>query len=131
MVGGGAFDSQALSLARAHPDQIDSPDTFTLVDDCFRFVTGFFDVITQSSVHIFRSALALAPKTSVVRKLHGRDPHPFARVVRGVPDSWDWSTASAKCRSPIETITWSPCSRLIGITCMDSTTEILDALTLE
>ena len=94
-------------------------------------MTEYFDVIAQSSTGIFHSALALAPETSIIRKLYGRDPHLFTRVVRGIPDAWDWRMASAKCPSPIETVTWSPCGRLIAITCTDSTTQILDGLTLE
>ena len=52
------FGLQVQYLARAHPDQTDSPDTLALVDDCFRFVTGFFDVTVQLSTVISRSALA-------------------------------------------------------------------------
>jgi len=82
-------------------------------------------------MYIFHSTLALAPKTSIVRKLHGHDSCPFANIVLGVPDSWDSSIASAKPLSLIQAIAWSPCSQLIAITCEDSTTEVLDATTLE
>ena len=83
-------------------------------------------------MHIFHSALGLAPKLSITRKLHGRDFHPLANIVRGTPDSWASSIASARCLSPIEAIAWSPCSRFVAITFVDkSAIEILDPVTLE
>jgi len=94
-------------------------------------VTGFFDVINGSSTHISHSALALAPHTSIVRKLYEQDSHHFTRVVRGVPNSWDSSIASTKCPSGIGAVTWSHCGRLIAITWADSTIEVLDPVTLE
>ena len=94
-------------------------------------MTRFFGVIAESSTHIFHSALALAPRTSIVRRLHGRDSSPFVNVVQGIPDSWDSDVASTSRLSTIEAIAWSPCGRLIAITCVDSTTEILHAVTLE
>ena len=47
-----------------------SVDTSLLdtANDCLRFVTEFFEVISQSASHIYHSALPLAPRSSTVRK---------------------------------------------------------------
>jgi len=55
--------------------------TLDLTNDCFRFVTGFFDVISLSAPHIYHSALLLSPKKSIVQKLYGPQVNPLARVV--------------------------------------------------
>ena len=108
-----------------------SPDILALVHDCFRFVAGFSDLITKSSMHIFPSALSLAPKTSIVRKLYGQESHPFVSIVQGIPNFWDSSVASATRRLPIEAVAWSPCGQRIAVAWADSIVEILDSLTLE
>ncbi|KAF9644482.1 hypothetical protein BDM02DRAFT_3150283, partial [Thelephora ganbajun] len=53
--------------------RLEAPPTVELANDCFRFVTGFFEVIEESAPHIYHSALPLSPQTSIVRKLYG--PH--------------------------------------------------------
>jgi len=94
-------------------------------------VTGFFDVITQSSTHIFHSALPLAPRESIVRHLYNLHSSPLVRVVQGMPNSWDSTIANMRWPSGIDAITWSPSSQHIAIAGVDSTVEILDSSTLE
>jgi len=103
-----------------------------LTNDCFRFVTGLFEVISTSAPHIYHSALPLSPKTSIVQKLYGSYSHPLARVVQGAPTSWDPSIANTRLPSDIVAAIWSPCSRFIA-TARESSGEIaiLDAVTLE
>ncbi|KAF8488885.1 hypothetical protein F5888DRAFT_1809332 [Russula emetica] len=43
--------------------------TLDLVNDYFRFVTGFFEIISTSAPHIYHSALPQSPRTSIVRRL--------------------------------------------------------------
>ena len=106
--------------------------TLDLTNDCFRFVTGFFEVISTSAPHIYHSALLLSPKTSIVQKLHGSLAHPLARVVQGAPTSWNPSIANIRFPNNIYTATWSPCSKFIAIAMeFSSEVAILDAVTLE
>ena len=103
-----------------------------LTNDCFRFVTGSFEVISLSASHIYHSALPLSPKISIVRKLYEPQAKPLARVVHGLPDSWDPSITNTKLPDGIATVTWSPCSQFIAITQeLSSKIVILDAVTLE
>ncbi|KAF9778414.1 hypothetical protein BJ322DRAFT_974668, partial [Thelephora terrestris] len=39
-----------------------------LVNDCFKFVTTFFEVISESAPHVYHSALPLSPHTSIVQE---------------------------------------------------------------
>ena len=106
--------------------------TLDLTNDCFRFVTGFFGVISTSAPHIYHSALLLSPKKSIVHKLYGPQVNPLTRVIQGVPTLWDPSIANTRFSSGIHAVAWSPCSRLIAIACNQSCdVAILDAVTLE
>ena len=107
--------------------------TLDLVNDCFRFVTGFFEIISTSAPHIYHSALPLSPRESIVRRLYEQHARPLARIVHGLPTSWEPSIGTVKFPSLIEATVWSPCSRFIAIVWGKSraTIEILDAMTLE
>ena len=106
--------------------------TLDLADDCFRFVTGFFDIISASSPHIYHSALFLAPQNSIVRKIYEPHTRPLIKVVHGVPMSWDASPATRSLPSRINLAVWSPCSRFIGIARTDAlAVDILDSVTLQ
>jgi len=105
--------------------------TLGLVNDYFRFVTGFFEVISTSAPHIYHSALLLSPKTSSVRRLYERYAHPLTRIVQGIPTSWDPIIATTKWSHPILRPVWSPCGRFIAIrgSTTGMGTHILDAVT--
>ncbi|KAF9643222.1 hypothetical protein BDM02DRAFT_3063517, partial [Thelephora ganbajun] len=74
------FWLEVLSVLGAAREAVDAFDLVTrwlevsptveLANDCFRFVTGFFEVTEESAPHIYHSALPLSPQTSVVRKLY-------------------------------------------------------------
>ena len=95
-------------------------------------MTAYIEIITASAPHIYHSALVSTPKTSVVRKLYESYAQPFARVVCGLPASWDSNTAATKYPQKIARAVWSPCSRLIAVAFQDSMlVDILDSVTLQ
>ena len=98
--------------------------------DCFHFVTEFFEVINISATHIYTSALALTPETSIVRKLYSRYVPTSPRVVVGLPTSWDPRTASISLSTDHPNVIWSPCGRCVAIS-TDTGIEIRDSTTLE
>ena len=100
--------------------------------DYFQFTTNFFEVINVSATHIYHSALELSPLSSVVRKFyHSQRPHPSPRVVVGVPDSWDPSTASVSTKTSCYiSSTWSPCGQFVAAV-TEEAVEIRDALALK
>ena len=103
--------------------------TLDLTNDCFQFVTGFFEVISTSAPHIYHSALILSPKTSILQKLYRPLVHSLARVVQGVPTSWGPSIANSNY---LAIATWSPCSRFIAIHQDESPgVVVLDGATLK
>ena len=103
-----------------------------LTNDCFQFVSEFFEVIIISAPHIYHSALLLSPKTSLVWRLYEPQVNPLARVVQGVPTSWDHCFSGTRYPGVICAIAWSPCSRFIAIA-WDKSCDvvILDAVTLK
>jgi WD40 repeat protein len=106
--------------------------TLDLTDDCSRFVTRHFEIISTSSPHIYHSALPLTPRESIVRKLYESHARPFARVVCGVPMLWDSKAAVATFGFDIQLAVWSPCSRFIAVFPEDTATvDILDPATLQ
>ena len=105
------------------------PSTLDLVRDCSRFIITFFEVISLSAPHIYHSALPLSPHTSIIRELYKQYTRPLARVVRGLPSSWDTTTVTPYSGlSPLGVI-WSPCNRVIAIV-GGTSVIILDAVTL-
>ena len=119
-------------LARDYLDRIQESPTLDLVQDCLRFVAGYFEVISASSAHIYHSALVVAPQESIVRQLYQSHARPLTRVVHGAPTSWDLNTASASCPSEIMRAEWSPCGRFIAIAWgIVPTIDVLDSMTLQ
>ena len=95
-------------------------------------MTGHFEVISASAPHIYHSALVFAPQKSIVRGLYESYAHPFARVVHGLPTSWDTNTAAITRASNIDVVAWSPCDRFIAITWnVADTIDVLDSVTLQ
>ena len=113
-----------------------------LANDCSRFVSGYFEVISASAPHIYHSALVLAPKNSIVRGRYESHTHPFTKVVYGGPISWDASTAATTRPSTIDYAVWSPCEKFIAISYRGNlwagvpdpvilTVDVLDSVTLQ
>jgi len=123
-----------IRLPNADLSQIQgSTDIETLLDtaaDCLRFVTEFFEAISQSAPHIYHSTLLLAPTSSMVRELYAQYIHsPMVRVVTGMPASWDSCTACIGGASPY-CIDWSPCGQFIAAA-SEQSIDILGSGTLE
>ena len=114
--------------------QIKAPvDLTTLLDtatDGLRFVTEFFEVISKSAPHIYHSALPLTPPLSIIRKLYSEQIPSGARVVTGIPASWDSCIAMAGAASELYHATWSPCGQYIAVG-SGSGIEVRDSTTLE
>lgn len=99
--------------------------------DCLRFVTEFFEIISQSAPHIYHSALQLVPRSSIFSELYGQQIHsPIPRVVTGIPTLWDSCTASARITSQVRHVIWSPCGQFV-VAGLESIIEVRDSNTLE
>ncbi|KAF9643731.1 hypothetical protein BDM02DRAFT_3191288 [Thelephora ganbajun] len=137
------FWLEVLSVLGAAREAVDALDvtakllqaspTLDLVNDCFRFVIGFFEVIDTSSPHIYHSALPLCPHQSIVRSLYEPHARPLARIVRGLPNSWESNITAVRPHKLITATVWSPCGRFIAVPHKTGPTmvKILDAVTLE
>ena len=102
------------------------------MNDCFQFVTGFFEVISISPSHIYHSALPLSPQMSVVRRLYEPHAHPLVRVVQGIPMLWDQAISTTlRYSDPIVGLSWSPCSRFIAAASYSTGIQILDTVTFK
>ena len=110
---------------------VDIKPLLDTIADCLRFVTEFFEVICRSGPHLYHSALLLAPRSSIVRKLYGQMVYsPVSKVVSGIPTSWDSCTASAGAASGVRRALWSPCGHFIAVS-LGFDIEIRDSSTLE
>ncbi|KAF9784028.1 hypothetical protein BJ322DRAFT_1219538 [Thelephora terrestris] len=103
-----------------------------LTNDCFRFIVGFFEVISTSALDVYHTALVLSPKESMVQKQYGSKFEPLATVIHGVPAVWDPSIANGKFPEEITATGWSPCSKFFAVALYYSPKiAILDAVTLK
>ena len=99
--------------------------------DCFYFVTKFFEPINVSAIHIYRSALELAPLSSIVRRLYYHQRRTlFPKLVTEIPNAWDNSMALLPDQANYKSYTWSPCGQFIAIG-TGKTVKICDSLTFE
>jgi WD40 repeat protein len=113
-------------------DLIQQSPTLDLTNDCSRFVTRHFEIISTSSPHIYHSALVLTPRGSIVHKIYRLHSQPFVRVVRGVPALWDSNAAATIFPYTICAAEWSPCDRFIAVGWRDiMRADILDSVTLQ
>ena len=87
-------------------------------------------MISTSAPHIYHSALPLSPQTSTIHKLYEPYACPLARVVQGIPISWEPVVATVQHHGSFFEAAWSPCSRYIAVSC-EPTIKILDGVTLE
>ena len=115
-------------LSNVYMGWVQAPQILDLVGDYTRFVIKFFEVISTSAPHIYISALPLSPQTSIVRELYKQYTRPLARVVRGLPTSWE-PVVTAVHQGVVGDAVWSPCNKFIAVT--KSTVEIFDATTLK
>jgi len=105
-------------------------ELFDIARDYFNFVTGFFEPISVSAVHIYHSALELSPLSSTVRRFyHNRRHTHFPRVVTGIADSWNQSTHLSRMHSS-QHCAWSPCGRFVAALANECV-EIRDASSSE
>ncbi|KAF9644549.1 hypothetical protein BDM02DRAFT_3121687 [Thelephora ganbajun] len=133
------FWLEVLSVLGAAREAIDALDVVTrwlevsatreLAKDCSRFATEFIEVIDESAPHIYHSALPVSPQTSMVRRLYERHANPLARIVHGLPVSWDPAIVTMKHSS--DSAAWSPCGRFIAISNGRFGTDIVDGATLK
>ena len=99
--------------------------------DCLHFVTEFFEVISQSTSHIYHSALPLTPQSSIVQKLYNQHIYsPMVRVLTGIPASWDSCIASVGYENSNNCAIWSPCGQLV-VAAFDTNIQIHKLNTLE
>ena len=100
------------------------------VTDFLRFVTEFFEVISRSAPHIYRSALLFAPQSSVVQKLYNQYiVRPESKVVINAPTSWDSCMANARATIAVSHAAWSPHDQSIAVGWVDGV-ELRDSNTL-
>jgi WD40 repeat protein len=60
-----------------------------LILDCERFVIGFFEVIEESAMHIYNSALPWSPTSSLTRKLYQMQMTAEVNLVNAIDAHWD------------------------------------------
>ena len=125
---------------RLFQDQPESPLSY-LVDDCFRFLLTFIEVVSTSASHIYISALPLSPHNSILHNLYQQHARPLVKVVQGLPSSWH-PAATAYHTGFTSTAAWSPCNKFIAVAKSGKVetfegqeiikrVEILDAVTLK
>jgi WD40 repeat protein len=88
---------------------------FALADDCERFVLKFFDVMEQSAMHVYHSALPWNPTSSVVRRLYRSDLMMEVKLVDAVDDAWNACIREIRVNGEPHAIIYSPTGALIAV----------------
>ena len=118
-----------LTYAQVH-DQ--SSDLKMLVNDAIAFVRYFVDPIALSAPHVYISALAFAPKSSMIARLYAPKFKNIVRVVVGQPDGWPARQAVIRGHSYIVNfVAFSADGRRVVSCSWDKTVRISDVDTSE
>jgi WD40 repeat protein len=78
-----------------------------VIDDCYRFVLGFFDVIEESAMHIYHSALPWSPTSSLIRKLYQKHITTEVKLVNAIDAHWNSYIRTIPVRNSINQIVFS------------------------
>jgi WD40 repeat protein len=81
--------TMVLPLTSSLQHQSPSSRLLKLVDDFERFVLRFFDVIEESAMHIYHSALPWSPTLSLTRKLYERQMMSEVKLVNATDAHWN------------------------------------------
>ncbi|KAF9649810.1 hypothetical protein BDM02DRAFT_1757335 [Thelephora ganbajun] len=98
--------------------------------DYSHFVRTFFEPISVSATHIYRSALELSPLSSIVRRRYYSQRHTsLPRVIVGTRESWEQGI-TIPSKNHCLSCMWSPCGQFIATQSREAV-EIRDSLSLE
>jgi WD40 repeat protein len=78
-----------------------------LIDDCYRFILGFFEVIEESAMHTYHSALPWSPKSSPIRKVYQRHMRTEVKLINAIDAHWDACIRKIPVDNSIRTIAFS------------------------
>ncbi|KAF7292651.1 WD40 repeat protein [Mycena indigotica] len=120
-VASGALAVTLHYLQKHHADST----TIPLVRDLMRFVDAFGQLITQSTPHLYLSALAFAPSTSTLKRLYAPRFQRLARLTG--PRAARWPALKHLFRPPQRGISAAVVDGRIACGAWDGTVQILDA----
>jgi WD40 repeat protein len=91
-----------------------------LVDDSERFVLSFFDVIKDSAMHIYDSAIPWSPMSSLTRQLYDRQMTTDVKLVNAIDPRWDSCLRTIPIHNVADKIVFShKGSALAVVSCKD------------
>ncbi|KAG8704494.1 hypothetical protein FRC08_002201 [Ceratobasidium sp. 394] len=116
--------SSLLELSRT----VDIPEDCQLyAHDVYRFVLSFYDPISESTPHLYVSALPLAPENSkMVRRIRNYFPNTFT-IIEGAEQEWTPCLRTISAESEIFAAVFSPNGRRIATGSWDGTVRVWDA----
>ncbi|KAG8713891.1 hypothetical protein FRC08_012674 [Ceratobasidium sp. 394] len=101
----------------------------TLVNDIYRFILTFYDAISQSTPHLYISALAFAPENSGISQRMRRSFPKLLTVTRGAEKEWTPCLRSIWATCAVSSVAVSPNSRRIVSGLGDGSICVWDAET--
>jgi len=105
----GSLHTAIYSLHNVRLRLADNPsqDLLDLIDDCERFVLRSFDVIEQSAMHIYHSALSWAPTSSPTRQLYETEIIADVQVLNAVGTTRDACVRIVPVGEGVKTVVFS------------------------
>ncbi|KAH7908313.1 hypothetical protein BJ138DRAFT_373116 [Hygrophoropsis aurantiaca] len=98
-----------LKLFPTFPD-----DTLTLFKDTYRLALMFFDPISQSSLHVYHSALPLTPTNTLLRKYFQAELTGKFVVMDGLHPDWDGCVRAIDVGDLVHSVAFSPTDSVIA-----------------
>lgn len=122
--------AQILERLSQATEPIISPRLCRLLSDALKFLGIHGSIIEKAPLQVYGSALVFSPDSSEVRKMCWESRLPVIRKVVGLRDSWGACIrAFERLGSPVDSIAFSPCGKILAIILEDRSTQVLDIAT--
>ncbi|KIL59001.1 hypothetical protein M378DRAFT_169886 [Amanita muscaria Koide BX008] len=109
--------------------QSTSSDLHQLLSDALRFIGKFYEVIKQSALHTYYSALPFTPSDSLLYHRYIKDAVDNVCSIEGGPEQWDALVANMSQGDKVNIMIKFSLDSTLFVSCSRNTLKIWDAVT--